>query len=100
MACELRSADCGVRNQSAAVNEIVIFSIGARSAVSIPGEENFILAKNLPLDATNPGSSLLSLDEQEQVSVLTFDTVHRSRSASRGVLRPSWNLRLQVRFGF
>jgi len=42
--------------------------------VSIPGEENFILAKNLPLDATNPGSSLLSLDEQEQVSVLTFCT--------------------------
>jgi len=62
MACELRSADCGVRNQSAAVNEIVIFSIGARSAVSIPGEENFILAKNLPLDGTKPGSSLLSME--------------------------------------
>ena len=43
-------------------NEIVIFSIGSRSAVSIPGEENFILAKNLPLDGTNPGSSLLSME--------------------------------------
>jgi hypothetical protein len=31
-------------------NEIVIFSVGSRSAVSSPGEENFILAKNLSLD--------------------------------------------------
>ena len=30
-------------------NEIVIFSVGSRSAVSSPGEENFILAKNLSL---------------------------------------------------
>ena len=43
------------------VNEIVIFSVGSRSVVSIPGEENFILAKNLPLDGTNLGSSLLLL---------------------------------------
>jgi hypothetical protein len=39
-------------------NEMVISSVGSRSAVSIPGEENFILAKNLPLDGTKPGSSL------------------------------------------
>ena len=44
------------------VNETVIFSVGSRSAVSIPGEENFILAKNLSLDGTKPGSSLLSLE--------------------------------------
>ena len=49
MACGLWSAACGVPNYSAAVNEIVIFSVGSRSAVSIPGGENFILAKNLPL---------------------------------------------------
>jgi hypothetical protein len=42
------------------VNEIVIFSVGSRSAVSIPCEENFILAKNLPLNGTKPGSSLFS----------------------------------------
>jgi hypothetical protein len=47
------------RRQKAEIR--VIFSIGSRSAVSSPGEENFILAKNLPLDATKPGSSLLSL---------------------------------------
>ena len=41
------------------VNEIVIFSVGSRSAVNRPCEENFILAKNLPLDGTKPGSSLL-----------------------------------------
>src|ERR1035437_3347540 len=39
------------------VNEIVIFSIGSRSAMSIACEENFILAKNLPLDGTKPGLS-------------------------------------------
>jgi hypothetical protein len=44
------------------VNEIVIFSVGFRSAVSILGEENFILAKNPPLDGTKLGSSLLSLE--------------------------------------
>ena len=53
-----RSAEC--RKRSA--NEIVIFSVRSRSAVSIPGEENFILAKNLPLDGTRPGSSLVSMD--------------------------------------
>jgi hypothetical protein len=31
--------------------------------VSIPGDENFILAKNLPLDGTKPGSSLLSMEK-------------------------------------
>jgi hypothetical protein len=30
-----------------------LISVGSRSAVSIPGEENFILAKNLPMDGTN-----------------------------------------------
>ena len=44
------------------LNEFVIFSAGARSAVSIPCEEIFILAKNLPLDGTEPGSSLLSME--------------------------------------
>ena len=44
------------------VNEIAIFSVGARSAVSIPGEENFIPAKNLPLHRRKPGSSLLSME--------------------------------------
>jgi hypothetical protein len=44
------------------VNEIVVFSVGSRSAVSIPCEENFILARNLPLDGTKPGSSLLSME--------------------------------------
>jgi hypothetical protein len=44
------------------VNEIVIFSVGSRSAVKIPGEENFILAKNLPLHGREPVSSLLSLE--------------------------------------
>jgi hypothetical protein len=48
------------RNGSA--NEIVVFSAGSRSAVSILREENFILAKDLPLDGTKPGSSLLSLE--------------------------------------
>jgi hypothetical protein len=43
-------------------NEIVIFAVGSRSAVSIPCEENFILAKNLPLDGTKLGSSLLSME--------------------------------------
>src|ERR1035441_8471353 len=44
------------------LNEIVIFSVGSRSAVSLPCEENFILARNLPLNRTQPGSSLLSLE--------------------------------------
>ena len=44
------------------VNEVVISSAGSCSAVSILGEENFILAKNLPLDGTNPCSSLLSME--------------------------------------
>jgi hypothetical protein len=44
------------------VNEIVIFSVGSRSAVSIRCEENFIPARNLPLDGTKPGSSLLSME--------------------------------------
>ena len=44
------------------VNEIVIFSVSSRSTVSILGEENFILAKNLPLDGTKPGSSLFSME--------------------------------------
>jgi hypothetical protein len=30
--------------------------------MSIACEENFILAKNLPLDGTKPGSSLLSME--------------------------------------
>jgi hypothetical protein len=46
----------------ASVNEIVIFSVGSRSAVSIPCEENFILARNLPLHGRKPGSSLLSME--------------------------------------
>ena len=40
------------------VNENVIFSVGSRSAVGIPGEENFIKAKSLRLDGRKPGSSL------------------------------------------
>ena len=44
------------------VNEIVICSIGFRSAVSIPGDENFILANKLPLGGIKPGSSLLSME--------------------------------------
>src|ERR1022692_1818077 len=43
-------------------HEIVVFSVGSRSAVSIPGEENFILAKNMPLDGTKPDSSLLLME--------------------------------------
>jgi hypothetical protein len=39
-----------------------MFFVGSRSAVSIPGEENFILAKNLPLDGTKPVSLLFSLE--------------------------------------
>jgi hypothetical protein len=39
------------------VNEIVIFSAGSRSAVSVPGEENFILAKNQPLHRRNGAGS-------------------------------------------
>jgi hypothetical protein len=34
------------------LNEIVIFSVGSRSAASIPRDQGFILAKNLPLDGT------------------------------------------------
>ena len=49
-------------NGKGSANEIVVFSIGSRSAVSIPGEENFILAKNLPLHGTKPGFSLLSME--------------------------------------
>ena len=37
--------------------QIVIFSVGSHLTVSIPCEENLILAKNLPLDGPNPGSS-------------------------------------------
>jgi predicted phage tail protein len=44
------------------VNEIVIFSVGSRSVVSIPGEENFILVKDPTRDGTKPGSSLFSLE--------------------------------------
>src|ERR1039457_5024204 len=44
------------------VNEIVIFSVGSRSAVSTSCEENFMLAKNLSMDGTKPGSSLLSME--------------------------------------
>ena len=44
------------------VNKIVVFSVGSRSAVSIPGEENLILTRNLPLDGPNPGSSLFSME--------------------------------------
>ena len=44
------------------VNAIVILFIGSWSAVSIPCEENFILAKNLPRDGTKPIPSLLSLE--------------------------------------
>jgi hypothetical protein len=43
-------------------HEIVVFSVGSRSAVGIPGEENFILAKNMPLDGTKPDSSLLLME--------------------------------------
>jgi hypothetical protein len=43
-------------------NEIVIFSVGSRSAVSIPVGENFILAKNLPLYGRKLGSSLRSTE--------------------------------------
>jgi hypothetical protein len=39
------------------LNETVVFSVGFRPAASIPCEENFILAKNLPLNGPNPGSS-------------------------------------------
>jgi hypothetical protein len=39
-----------------------MFSASARSALRIPCEENFILAKNLPLDGTTPDSSLFSLE--------------------------------------
>jgi hypothetical protein len=45
------------------VNEIVVLSVGSRSAVSIPRDENFILAKNLPLGGPNPGCSLFSIEE-------------------------------------
>jgi hypothetical protein len=51
-----------VRKGSGLVNEIVIFSVGSRSAVSIPCQENFILAKNLPLNVPKPDSSLLSME--------------------------------------
>jgi hypothetical protein len=44
------------------INAIVIFSVGSRLAGSIPSEENFILAKNLPLDGTKPGPLLLSME--------------------------------------
>jgi hypothetical protein len=44
------------------VNEIVIFFAGAHSAVSIPGDEDFMLTKDLPLDGPKPGSSLFSLE--------------------------------------
>jgi hypothetical protein len=53
------TAACGQKG----VDEIVIFSVGSRSAVSIPCEENFTLAKNLPLHGTKPGSSLRSVEE-------------------------------------
>jgi hypothetical protein len=39
------------------LNATVVFFVGFRSAASIPGEENFILARNLPLEGPNPGSS-------------------------------------------
>jgi hypothetical protein len=52
----------GTGGRKGVAHEIVVFSVGSRSAVSIPGEENFILAKNLPLDGTKPGSSLLSME--------------------------------------
>lgn len=42
-------------------NEIVTFSVGSCSAVSILCEVNFILAKNLSVDGPNPASSLFSL---------------------------------------
>ena len=44
------------------LNEFVIFSARAHSAVSSPCEENFILAKNLPPDGTKPRSSLFSTE--------------------------------------
>ena len=50
------------RRHQQGVNEIVIFSVGSRLAVSSPCEENFILAKNRSLDGTKPGSSLLSIE--------------------------------------
>ena len=40
-----------------------MFFIGSLLAVSIPCEDNFILAKNLPQHGTTPGSSLLSTEE-------------------------------------
>ena len=40
------------------VNEIVIFSVGSRSAMSIPSCENPILVEATLLDGPNPGSSL------------------------------------------
>jgi hypothetical protein len=49
-------------NGEGSLNEIVIFSVGCRSAVSIPGEESPTLAKKLPLHGRNPGSSLLSME--------------------------------------
>jgi hypothetical protein len=45
----------------ASANEILIFSVGSRSVVSVPSEEDFILAKHLPLHGGKPGSSLLSV---------------------------------------
>src|ERR1035438_9976381 len=50
------------KNGKESVNEIVIFSVGTRSAVSSPDDENFILTKNLSRHATKPGPSLLSME--------------------------------------
>ncbi len=44
------------------VNEIVIFSVGSRSAVSMPCEGKLILAKNLTLHGSKPGSMLHSME--------------------------------------
>ena len=50
------------RRGKGSVNEIVMFSIGSRSAVSIPCGENPILVEAPPLDGPNPSSSLLSME--------------------------------------
>ena len=59
---EILKTDIGGQSERGPVIELVIFSVGYRSAVSISCEENFILAKNLHPDRTKPGSSLISLE--------------------------------------
>jgi hypothetical protein len=74
-----------------------MFSVGARSAVIIPCEENFILAKNLPLHGTKPDSSLLSMERllgRSPLGEVLWPSVTAWGQAASGAQIGSWVIRL------